>query len=516
MRYLLPALVSALLFPACAATPADDADSAEAAQSRAWSPYPDAVRPMQVQEPLLPQNVTLSFGDIVRDQGPIASCASHGFLALVENQLFLKRGVAIDLSERYQLFANFLETGNMGNQPAVIARYASVVERLGVLPEESYPYAAIAPNAVRFEADAAQGLHTDANAVTIDKAIEGTKDATKARADILTRAEYLGVLPSGKYPVTIPVKAKLLPNALVPSVEYGGKIAACFSADGAASAAADRRLALTPREFAQFCLGITPKPYFTCQAPSIEQTANAVEAEAPAPAPGDCAGTRALVDKIGAADADAKDRFLALTMSLLDRGQAVVVGVSSPAQAGHAALWPDVLPLGAGHAVLALGYLTAEELADVREHGRGMLGNGTFDRIASKIEPEYAAKLAAGLPNDPTALYDLRLASKLGKFTASEGGLLFFRNSWGEKLGDVEIGANGYQSMTFTYFAKSFMLMQSRTNPAIANVAWSTEQGACPTAIGVAGQDAWFSRPTKGRAVADALWSQAKPATCAP
>lgn len=203
---------------ACRADDSEIADSASASTA-AYAPYPAALRPMQVHEPLAPQNVALPFGDVVRDQGPIASCASHGFLALVENQLFLSRGIAVDLSERYQLFANFLETGNMGNRPDVIARYAEIVARLGVMPEEAYPYAAIAANAVRFEADAAQGLQTDANAVTVDRAIAGTKEATKARVDVLVRPEYLGALPAGTHPVTIPVKAKLLPNALVPEVE---------------------------------------------------------------------------------------------------------------------------------------------------------------------------------------------------------------------------------------------------------------------------------------------------------
>jgi hypothetical protein len=508
---LFPLVATAV---ACSVDGGDDVAASAAATTERYAPYPVAIRVMEKEETFAPQNAVLDFGDVIRNQGPIGSCASHGFLALVENQLFLQRGVAVDLAERYQLYANFLATGNMGNTPEVIGRYAQIVADLGALPEESYPYDAIAANAVNFEADAAQGLATNATAVTVDKAIEDTADATKKRSDVLTRPEYLGALPRGPYPVVIPVKARLSSTAKVPALTFEGKSAMCFSKDGAAAEPENRRLALTPREFAHYCLGITASPYFMCQ-PSLGESAARLGAGDLEPDPNDCAGTRGTLEKVARDHAEQKDRVLALTMGLVDRGQAVMLAVASPAQAMASAVWPDALPVGGGHAVLALGYVTAEELANPNEQDRGLLA-ATFDRIASKIEPAYEQQLAA-FPTDKTRKRDLRVQSRLGKLAAAEGGLLFFRNSWGEKVGDVEIGAGGYQSMTFAYFAKSLVLVQSRRNDTIENVTWSGKEGECPTAIDIPpARAAFFSRPAKGKAEADALWAQAKPATCAP
>lgn len=513
-RLLLGASFLPLLALACAATTDADAEDSAAAVTARWSPYPDAIRPMQKHEPLDPQNASIPFGDLIRDQGPIGSCASHGFVALLENQLFLERGIAVDLAERWQMYENFLETGNIGNTPDVIARYPSIVDRLGVMPEELYPYAGVAANAKRFEADAAQGLATDANEVTVDKAIAGTKDSSMARGEILRKAEYFGATPAGQYPVVIPVKAKLLPNAKVPEIEAFGKIAACFSEQGAAAEREDRRIAMTPREFAHYCLGVTPEPYFTC-APSLADAEKSVSATTPEPDATDCTATRAFFDKVATADVEAKDKLLALTTQLLDRNQAVVVGVSAPAQGGQFALWPTKLAPGSGHAVLALGYVTAEELADPAQQGKGLLAS-LFDTLETKLEPDYAQKRAAIASNDAAALRDLRVASKLGQYGTSEGGLVFFRNSWGAKVGDVEIGAGGYQTMTYAYFARSLLLVSSRKVNAVAGVTWSDASGVCPSQIDVRGDGAWFSRADKGKPEADLLWSQGKPAACAP
>lgn len=489
--------------------------SSEVTSEDRFSPYPYEMRAITKLDDLAPKNVQIvDPANVVRDQGRIASCASHGFLGMLENQLYVERGITTDFSERFQLYANFMESGTLGGDPKVIARFPEIAADWGLLAESAYPYTALAPNAGRFTQDAAQGLAGDPNAVMVDAAIAGTKPASRARSDILQKPEFLGQLPAGPYPVTIPLDATFTDDARVPEVELDGKIYACFAKGGAASVPPEKRLALTPREVVHKCLDFDPKQYFSC---ALDLDALAKDAEARAGDGDECAKARAVADGVGAEMAKRGAAWLELTMRLLDRGQSVEVGVKAPKNWGTLSVWfGKGLAWGGGHAVLAVGYLTYEELGRVEEQSRGMLASGLFDELAGAVEPEFEAKRASGgLPTDPAQLRDARLATKLGKLMKDEGGLLLFRNSWGEKAGDVTIGVRGYQSMTFDFFLKSLMLVESRTNRYAAGVAWPAEgePAACPAVA--APSDPWLAAD-HGASVGAFLRGVIVPTACQP
>src|SRR5687768_8741157 len=106
---------------ACSSAPAETGESSAEVNEQAYSPYPHEMRDIRTLGQLDPLNTSIAnFGSAARDQGKIASCASHGFLGLIENQLWNDRGVNVDLSERYQLYSNFMHTGNLGSDPKVI------------------------------------------------------------------------------------------------------------------------------------------------------------------------------------------------------------------------------------------------------------------------------------------------------------------------------------------------------------------------------------------------------------
>jgi hypothetical protein len=137
------------------------------------------------------------------------------------------------------------------------------------------------------------------------------------------------------------------------------------------------------------------------------------------------------------------------------------------------AVWParGNLP-GGGHAVTAVGYLTADDLADPTEQHRGMLQRSDgaaaiFDRLAAAMEPEAGGRIdAAAAADEPdVALRDARAQSQLGAIVRNEGGIVLFRNSWGTRLGDLPIGVDGFQSMTFEYFLVAVQLVTARVVP---------------------------------------------------
>lgn len=151
MRFPARAFASLLLLPLFATAGCGD-DSIEGAESdlREYSPYPADLREMRVLQPIDPQNSTIDNGSFVRDQSMIASCASFGFIGLIENRLSVERGVNVDLAERYTLYSNFMSSGTLGDMPEIIARFPSIADTYGLMGEASYPYAEILENAARF------------------------------------------------------------------------------------------------------------------------------------------------------------------------------------------------------------------------------------------------------------------------------------------------------------------------------------------------------------------------------
>jgi hypothetical protein len=479
---------------------ASEAASAESnvnAESGDYAPYATEMRDIRILGQLSPQNTNIAnLAAMARDQGKIASCASYGFIGMLENQLWIDKGVTVDLSERFQVYSNYLDTKTLGGSPEVIGRFPDIVSQYGVMTESVYDYAGLNANASRFMQDHAQGLSTNPDALTIDKAIENAQPRTKALSAILEKDEFIGKLPAGPYPVEIPLKAELEEGADVGELEFEGKLYRCFDKNPDALPA-EKKLLVTPRELAHKCLRIEPKKYFTCDFDRNQELATAMEATQ-----GDeCAKMRAGIDHLSKAMATRGVEWLDLTMRLLDRGQAVMMGVLSPANQGPQAVWrARGLEPGGGHAVIALGYVTYAELQEPEQQKRGLLGDGIFDRLAGAVEPEYQAKVDAhSLPTDPAALRDARLATKLGQLLKDEGGLVLFRNSWGRKVGDMPIGIDGFQSMTFDFFIRSLMLVQSRENDRVAGVQWqSAGPSYCP-AIARTSSDPWLAQDHAAR-----------------
>lgn len=492
MRWTVFPLLAVLV--ACAASPDGGIASGESEVEGEFSPYPSEIRSMKRLGPLAQKNFSIvDPGNAARNQGTIGSCASHGFLGLIENQLYNDRGIRVNLSERFQIYANFMHSGGIGNTPDIIAQYPIVAQRYGVMPESLYAYAAIEPNSARFSQDAAQGLSDDPNAVTLDSVIKGTAAASKARSDILTRPEFIGALPPGPYPVEVPLKAELKPDALVPEIETSTEIYSCFD-QAPENLPASKKLTLTPREFAHYCLDIVPSDYFSC-----ELDLQAIGAEVPQ-VDDECAMARALAAHVGDVFAERGAAWLKLITSLVDKGQAVMAGVRTPPKGGEKALWSNLEGFGGGHAVVIVGYLTYDELLDPTEQTRGLLADGTFDDLAGSLEPEYAAKVTGkALPTTPEALRDARAATKLGAAMQQEGGILLFRNSWGAKVGDFEIGVRGYQAMTFDFFMKAAMLIESRAHEKVTGVAWVKDSPTmyCPTSIAPPTRHAWLESDRK-------------------
>jgi hypothetical protein len=490
-------IASLLLACSNAASETSSSEDDVVAGDASFSPYPTEMRDIRVLGQLSPQNTSIAnFAAMARDQGKLASCASHGFIGMLENQLWIDKGITVDLSERFQIYSNYLETKSLGGSPEVIQRFPDIVAQYGVMNESVYDYAGLNKNGARFMQDHAQGLATDPNALTIDKAIEGAEARTKALSAILEKDEFIGKLPAGPYPIELPLKAELAEGADVGELEFEGKLYRCFD-ENPDALPADKKLRVTPRELAHKCLRIEPKKYFACDFDRNQELATAMEATQ-----GDeCAKMRAGIDHLSKAMATRGVEWLDLTMRLLDRGQAVMMGVFSPANQGPQAVWrARGLEPGGGHAVTALGYVTYAELQKPEEQTRGMLGEGIFDRLAGAVEPEYQAKLDAhALPTDPAALRDARLATKLGMLLKDEGGLILFRNSWGRKVGDMAIGIDGFQSMTFDFFIRSLMLVQSRENDRVPGVQWqSAGPSYCPT-IARFSNDPWLAQDHAAR-----------------
>jgi hypothetical protein len=489
----LSLLLALSLFACSRASQDDDSSSNEAAQTESFAIYPDVRAGMHRLGELSPSNTSIGdLGSNVRDQGVIASCASFGFLGLLENQMFNERGVTPDLSERFMVFSNYFQTGTLGGDPKVIATFPSIVKNVGLLTDDAWPYAPILPNANRFGQDAAQGLTDEPNAPTpLASILEPTAANSRERAEIIQKSEFLGALPKGPTPIMLPAKAILQSTNRNPEFEYQGEIYSCFAADGPESVPEAKRIAVSPREYLEMCFDLDPKSYFTC---AFDSAKAEQEAEAAVTATDECGHAKQAADHMAKSMLDANQKALKLAIATIDKGQAALLGVLAPASpANLGGVWSAKnLKIGGGHAVLAIGYLTYDELASGEEQDRGMLKTGLFDKIAASVEPDYAARIQAGdLPTDREALRDVRIATKLGLRMKDEGGIVLFRNSWGssvtinEQGQQLEIGIKGHQAMTFEFFLKTGLLSQGRQNARVPGVGWSRTSGPafCPSVV---------------------------------
>src|SRR5262245_23118071 len=98
MCRLLASIPLVLALAAGCSTSGDDSSSSESMQTanEKFAPYPTEIRAgLNKLGRLDPLNVSVGdFSTLVRDQGSIASCASFGFLGLLENQMFNNRGIS--------------------------------------------------------------------------------------------------------------------------------------------------------------------------------------------------------------------------------------------------------------------------------------------------------------------------------------------------------------------------------------------------------------------------------------
>lgn len=503
-----------LLLIACTAAREEASDSAEAnatdGTSAEWGPYANDVRPaLHRLEPFTPSGTVIGdFGSSVRDQGHIASCASFSFLGLIENQMFNERGITPDLSERFMLYSNFLQTGTMGGSVPVIHRFAELTANVGVMDEDLYPYAGVEKNAIRFEADAAQGLQTDDTQVLLTDAVKDTEPMSKARSSIIEKPEYCGALPAGPYPVKLPLKATLQPNARLPQVELDGKIYDCF----ATNPSTKPRLSVTPKEALKMCFDFEPAQYFTCEFDAQAELTKLDRNPDLVPSGDQCTDLKKAADLMAQAQYDKYRHSLQLALGLLEAGDAVMLGVAAP-QAMIQPIWSTKLEPGGGHAVVAVGYVSYDDLGKVAEQSKGLLGNGMFDKLLGIVDPTHQAKIDAATTD--AEKMEIRLNSPLGLRMKDEGGIILFRNSWGKKApgSDTPIGIDGHQAMTFDYFVRSGMIVMSRKEKRLSSfVSWASD-GSCPAETSLALAGSWAKRPTNPNVTK--MWrAQMVPAEC--
>ncbi len=435
-------------------------------------PYPQASRNLTRSNPPSVENVSLvnPFGEI-RDQGALGTCASHGWLAMLENQIYLERGITLDLSERYQIFTNYQTTKNIGSSSTVIAQYPNLVAQFGVMPETLYPYSVLNQNEARFDPDGAQGLSHDPSNQTVEHAIAQTQ-ADEQRATILQQDHFLGRLPdTGAFPIALPLQVKRISQPrLVPMVldlrnSRQQRTVPCFS-----QSAETPQLRVTPKEFLQLCFDHQPEEYFTCTSgPNFAASTIRI--------PGGPSGLRQFCEnpatyarQVARAFLERARLSLAILIDELKHGRTVEIGLASPdgGSASHRALWSSNDESNAGHAVIAEGYISRDELRDLAEQKRGMLASGMFDRLAHTFdqnlfqEGKISVDEVFQIPGNqatPEELRSLRLSSRFGKMVLEEGGIILFRNSWGP----ISIGSNGYQALTYKYLeANSFLILGRR------------------------------------------------------
>lgn len=420
----------------------------------------------------------------IKDQGSMATCASHSIMALVENQIYIERGITLSLSERYQLYSNYLQEANMGTDPTVITKFPNIIAEMGIMPSTLYPYSEILPNASRFTQDAAQGLHTAGADDFLDPKIAKISDA-KQRSDLLQEKIYLGALPKGPYPISLPMQVtNIAKGSIIPEIEDrtvpgNPKVVTCFS-----SQPEKTQLKVTPKEFLNLCFDFKPEQYFGCKIDFENSAETAAQGRQLHEL---CKDVPKFASEMAQASFARRQELLNLTIRLVQQKQAVFVALKSPEQGQPLSVWYNKLKGGAGHAVVVVGYLTADELLDKTQHQIGLLKDGTFDALSKSLDEalmamgniKEASYTITSADSDETK-YNKRLSSNLAKVILREHGILFFRNSWGAKLDSLSIGAGGYQSMTFDYFLQNSSLIQSRQRTSMTDIQWSPGPLTCP------------------------------------
>jgi len=389
-----------------------------------------------------------------RDQGNLPTCYSFGYLGLIENELFMKSGISIDLSERYQLLTNYIALKHRGNKARTLDSYGKILNIFGAVPESLFPYSHIADRHENFSKFTEEGEY---NENYINHQIEHLeKDELLAT---LQQEQFFGkILSAPKYAdqpiVRIPTKAIHIKNEkLVPMATVDGKKVACFTIKN------EGDTKISPKKFLKDCIKITPINYkvqHMGQNQLIFKTEEIVEKELFSEA-SELKGAseqeqrKALCDFLKSNriqhslinDEIIKDHNASLNYLLerLNQKSAMIIGLDTPNQLKDidAEIWEDRMETGlGGHAVLALGFLTLEEFKDKQEHGSGILKkDGVFDQFAKAIEADFQVG---------SDLFYSRMNSKLSDLLHNERGFVLIRNSYGKNT-----GIDGYQLIGFKY-----------------------------------------------------------------
>ena len=195
----------------------------------------------------------------------------------------------------------------------VIHRFAELTANVGVMDEGALPVRGRGEERDPPEADAAQGLRR-----TTRRSSSRTRSGHRADvegAELDHRGpKYCGALPAGPYPVKLPLKATLQPNARLPQVELDGKIYDCFATDPSTKP----RLSVTPKE-AEDVLRL-PSPRGTSRA--VRRAGRADEARSPSdlvPSGDQCTDLEEGADLMAQAQYDKYRHNLQLALGLLGR-----------------------------------------------------------------------------------------------------------------------------------------------------------------------------------------------------
>lgn len=393
------------------------------------------------------KNVSLiDWNNPIRNQGAVGSCQSFAFLGMIEGEVFRSQGVTLDLSERYQLYSNFMEFGALGSSPFQIAQFPNSFQKWGALPESLFPYNVVNKNAGVFEVDSAQGLQNTA-IPQILLAIQGKQGID--RSLVLQKDEFLGPLPVGNYPVQLPVRVAAIDTARPARFVWDkqSKIeVSCFSTSEEHSG-----VFVSSSEFVAHCLEYTPDRFAVVNQVDI-LASRATKQKCSEPN-----GVEKLIE-----DTLLERRIVLQNILVnLEAKSPAMIAMSVPLtlEGKKSVLWDtDGKSVHAGHAVIVLGYLTAHDLINPDSQASGLLGSGLFDKLASKVDSSYTEPDHALSSRE---LSQIRSNSHLGVKIQKEQGILIFRNSWG----DVP-GLSGYQTMTFDYFLAHVMLTMTSTDGA--------------------------------------------------
>ncbi len=304
------------------------------------------------------------------DQESLGVCVSFGFTGQLENNLFLKRGVSVDLSERYFLRSALIEKGELYN--VTMDRF-DVFSNHGIVPESIYPYSGISSNKTLLDSNAQIKSQKGLDKFVPSKSMEGTLarlaelgDNVNVRAD---RKKYLsGDSIFGKLPVPNPEHPKSHVQIPVDAIEILDKTRVpyyegvpCFKLPAEINTAVRW---MTPYQFAKSCVMFDLQDYSEPELADNGLFHQKILKELEA---------KLDMQQVASIGAYVRDHRTAVFSSAPLRGYQEDFDVIDPKRY-------KATP-AAGHAILLTGYLSREDLAEVKNHKKGFLKDTRFEEV---------------------------------------------------------------------------------------------------------------------------------------